>query len=206
MKIKSTIEKIIKYLVWGFLGILFSIVIIQRIKGETPSLFGKTIFVIVTDSMETVYDVGDVILVEKVDPSEIKKGDDITYYGKTGSYKDKVITHRVVEDPVFENGVYTFQTQGIKAGANLDPKITDKDVIGKVESKLIVITFIYKLVTNIYGFILIIVLPISIMLGTYIYQTFKKDDEKEKEERKNEEIAKYINDYLEKHKDDIKNE
>jgi len=175
---KKVILSLIKYAVWGFLGVCFVIVLFQRIRGEVPTLFNHSVFIIVTDSMEGVYDVGDVILVKNVDPSEIKNGDVVTYYGEVGDFAGKVITHKVVKDPVEVNGVYHFQTQGVKRGASLDPEITEDQLVGKVLKKLKVVTWVYELVTNMYGFLFVIVIPIVGMMIVYMVQFFKNEENK----------------------------
>ena len=43
--------------------------------------------------MEPEYDVGTVVICKKIDPNEIKVGDDIVYYGTYGDYNGKIIMH-----------------------------------------------------------------------------------------------------------------
>ena len=156
--------KVIKTVVMIFFIACFAIILIQRIRGHVPTLFNRSIFVVVTDSMSPQYNPGDVIVVKVVDPSEINNGDVITYYGQEGELADKIITHKVVKDPYEEDGVWHFQTQGIKQGAVLDPEITEEEVIGVVRFKLVVVSFLYKVLTNIYGFMFIVAVPMLLFL------------------------------------------
>jgi len=175
---KKAIKKIVKTILIGFFMACFLIVCVQRIKGQIPTLFNHSIFIILTDSMTPDYKPDDVILVRHKDPSKIKEGDVITYQGVEEDYAGKIITHKVVEEPQLINGVYYFQTQGTKEGAPLDPQITEEEVIGVVVTKLRVITVIYSAITNIYGFIFIIVVPMFAILIMQLIQ-LNKNNEKE---------------------------
>lgn len=160
--------KIIKTVVMVFFIACFAIILFQRIRGHVPTLFNRSIFVVVTDSMTPQYNPSDVIVVKIVDPSSIKNGDVITYYGQEGELADKIITHKVVKDPYEEDGVWHYQTQGIKQGAILDPEITEEYVIGVVTYKLRVVSFLYKVLTNIYGFMFIVAVPMLLFLALQV--------------------------------------
>lgn len=175
-------KKVIKTLVkWGLIAFgiaCFMTVAYQRIKGEDATLFKHSVFVILTDSMTPVYVEGDVILVRHVDPSKVELGDVITFHTEING-ADVCNTHKVVREPEFIDGVYHFQTQGVKEGATLDDEITEDALVGVVVTKLRVITFLYKVISNIYGFVFIIVVPMMLLLVLQFIQL--KNNEKEEE-------------------------
>ena len=76
-----TIKNTIGWFLVVLLGIAMVIIVATRINGETPTVFGYTIFRVTTGSMEPELHVGDVILDKSVEESEIKVGDIIPYDG-----------------------------------------------------------------------------------------------------------------------------
>lgn len=61
--------------------------------------------------MYPVLKYGDVVLVKETDFNTINKGDIITYYGKEGEVKDKIITHEVI-NILKENDTTVLKTKG----------------------------------------------------------------------------------------------
>lgn len=165
--------KIIKNILTVVLVAIVGMVLYQRVNGQVPNLFGKYFMVVQTPSMYPILKVGDVIVSTKVEPKTLKKGDIITYRGEVGSYAGKYITHKIVEKPVVENGKLTFQTQGILKGALLDPKITSDQVLAKYNFTFHLATWIINFTTNVYGFIIVVVIPLLVVLGLQVRSLFK---------------------------------
>ena len=105
------------------------------------------------------YEIGDMFLAKEVEESDIAVGNDIVYLGEEDSYKDKVITHRVIriEDDK------TIVTKGINNDME-DPPIQYKQVYGKVSAKLVVLSLFSKLMNNNVLFYLIIFVPFTVLI------------------------------------------
>ena len=87
------------------------------------------LMVVTTASMEPTINVGDLIYVKGIAPSDIKVGDIITFVPPRDSIKGTLITHRVVEISYETNEVY-FKTKGDN-NPSVDPwTITSQDVVG----------------------------------------------------------------------------
>ena len=162
--------------------VLVVFIFITRAMGNSPEIFGYRIFRVSSGSMEPELSVGDVILVHTVKAEDIAEGDIVTYKGISGDYKDKMITHMVVDVPYEENGVWHYQTQGIVAGALRDPVVTYDQIQGKLVQKLTFLNNIYTFFlspTGLIVFILIILVlfgyeMISLILS---YRSFDTDDD-----------------------------
>lgn len=137
-------------------------VILQRASNNNLSLGGYRIFNIATGSMEPKYSVGDVLVSKTLMPSEIRTEDDITYIGKEGSFAGKVVTHQVVEIEN-ENGNYKFHTKGL-ANTEEDPVISQEQVIGKIVYKVKTLSFISKIIQNLYSFYFVIFIPVALLI------------------------------------------
>ena len=85
----------------------------QKASNSNRTILGYRIFRVITGSMEPEYDVGVVVICKEVPINEIKVGDDIVYQGKEGSYRGKVVTHRVISTEKQEDGNYKIITKRI---------------------------------------------------------------------------------------------
>lgn len=142
---------------------------IQRLSGN-KSILGYRLFTIATGSMTGVYDIDDVIAVKDCDTNSLKVGDDIAYQGMRGSFESKLITHRIVKIEDDDAGGKIFYTKGVNSKV-VDPSITDKQILGKVEGVVPVITTINHVVKSQAGFFLLIFCPLVIVIVFEVLQT-----------------------------------
>lgn len=159
-KILDKIKKIIYILMVIGVIVLLLFAIVQKTTNNKGSIGGIKIFTVITGSMIPVYNIGDILIVKDITPEEIKVNDDIVYKGEKGSYNNKMITHRVQFIEKKEDGNYKIITKGV-ANLGQDPEINQTQVYGKVIGKVPIVSFILKLITNIYVWILI---PVIILV------------------------------------------
>lgn len=163
--------------------IVVCIVFFQRISDNKMTIAGVGIFTIVSESMTPDYEVWDMIVSKKVDTSSIKVGDDVVYLGQKGDFNGKIVTHRVIEIKE-TNGKRQFITKGI-ANDLEDPIIDSSQVYGKVLFKSKVLSFLSKLINNLYGFYFIVFVPFVIMLFIEIIDIVNEKEELKKVKVKN---------------------
>lgn len=178
------IKKIVAGIIIGLFAVVLIYVFIARISGNTPSLFGHSILRVSSESMEPELNIGDIIMVKRVDPSTLKKGDVITYKGTEGPVAGKMITHQIVSEPYEEGGVYYFTTRGIKEGAIDDPEINDSQILGKVLYKIPILGSLYDFFSKWYGlaaFGALILIAFSSELINLISIIRNKDEDEDKE-------------------------
>lgn len=162
------------------------VVTLQRVSNNNITIAGIRMFNIVTESMVPKYVVGDILISKSINPEDIKIGDDIVYVGKEGSFNGKIVTHQVI-DIENENGVYKFHTKGI-ANEIEDPVVDQEQVYGKVIYKIYSLSFISKIINNLYAFYFVIFVPIVLLIFWEIVKIIsrsREDDEDETEEEKN---------------------
>lgn len=159
--------------------LMLGVVVLQRVSDNSVSLGGYRIFIVATGSMEPKYLVSDVLISKEVDPAEINVGDDVVYKGKEGTFKDRVVTHQVIEKWQDE-GTYKFITKGI-ANIEQDPEITANQIYGKILGKVKTLSYIGKVIQNIYIFYFFIFIPIAIIIyrqiKNIVYDLTHKDDD-----------------------------
>lgn len=188
LKVIRTIWAIIRAILTVVLVALLVVVVTQRVSNNKMAVAGFRIFTVVTESMTPEYVVGDAIVTKTIEPSEIKIGDDITYLGMAESFKDKIVTHRVINIEKGEDGIYIFETKGI-ANPKADPKINEAQIFGKVIYKIKSISYVNGIIGNLYGMYFAIFIPFGLILFIE-YVLYRRDRDEEIEEELKEKESK----------------
>lgn len=180
----SNIIQVIKVICAIFLIIMILLLSVQRFSDNEIAIGGFRVFSVATGSMVPKYKVGDLLIIKEVDTNELKEGDDVSYLGEVGTFKGKVVTHRIVriED---KDGQRIFTTRGI-ANTEDDPQIRGDQIYGKVIYKFIVVSLLMKLMNNMVAFFFVIFIPTGILIFLQI-----KDHMNEKKERRKRKVKEY---------------
>lgn len=122
-------------------------------NGNSP---GYKLMIVLSGSMQPVFDTGSVVVVKKVYPVDVKTGDIITY--REGDGSGRLITHRVVEVLKREEGL-SFVTKG---DANLVcdySPIPAGQVVGRVIFSLPYAGYLLGIFQNKISIIMLMVVP-----------------------------------------------
>ena len=176
-KVIKIIGNILYALAFILVLLILIVVAIQRFSNNDIAIFGIRFFYVASGSMLPQYGVGDILISQETDPENINVGDAITYLGNKGSMNGMIVTHQVVEKNMTEDGKYTFVTKGT-ANTIVDPAVSEDQVYGKVLGKSQILSFICKLLQNIYGFYFIIIVPLGIILAKFIFNFLVSREEK----------------------------
>lgn len=104
-----------------------SLIIQSLIKtSETPNFFGIKTYVIISGSMEPNLQIGDIVIVKKIEQEELKSGDVISY--RQGQ---SVITHRIAE-VIEKDGKVQYKTKGDNNNVEDSGSISYEMIEGKV--------------------------------------------------------------------------
>ena len=205
-KIGSTVLTVILVLFLALTVYLF----VQMKTAKRPNFFGYGVYTVVSGSMVPTLEIGDVIIVEKVDAEKLRKGDIITFIGR-GELAGKVVTHRIISEGV-EDGKITTCGDANYGIADKTP-IGPSDVLGRYVKTSVVLSLAYKTFRSKVGFALIVFIPLLILLivqfVNFLYACRMEKKGKNKEEvspetavkEKEDEIRrKAIEEYLESQK------
>ena len=188
-KFKKTV-RIIKNVIFVIvMAVLISFMIITltaRINGGTPSLFGHALYRVSSGSMEPFLHVGDIILSKSCDPMELKNGDIITYNGTSGQFAGKRVTHRVVEEPYYNDadGEYYLVTKGDDNPVK-DTPIKTSQVTGIFVDKIEFLKWVYDIFVTPWGLLILIALIILAFFNEiviFIKALIGHDDDEEHED------------------------
>ena len=164
-KILKIIGNITYILMIVIVILMLAVVVIQRTTNNNITIGGIRMFSVATGSMVPVYNVGDILISKEIKPENIKVGDDLVYIGKDGAFKNKVVTHRVISIEEQEDKNYKIVTKGVANNA-ADPEIDQTQIYGKIIYKVHSLSFLGKMVRNVYTIYVII----FICIGIFVYR------------------------------------
>lgn len=165
--ILKRISNVILIIVLFILAFVIALTVFTRITGNTPSLFGYSIFRVSTGSMEPELVVGDVILTKEVDDvNSLQVGDVITYRGTIGEYTNMMITHKIVRAPYVENGKTYVITKGV-ANDIEDQPVESSQISSKLVCKIPFLDWLYSFFLTPWGLLTAILLIIVAFAGEF---------------------------------------
>lgn len=198
-KIKNTITAI--SLILAVLLCLY--VAIQVMTVGHASIFGFSLFRVVTGSMEPQIPVGALLMCQDVDIETIVVDDIVCFYSKDTFMQGKVITHRVVQILTEADGQILLLTKG-DANAVADIQyVTSENLIGKViyhAGRGDLLSGVLSFLTSKVGFLACIVFPCLILaivilkdsvknIRSELNQIMTEMDEEEKHQKQLKEAA-----------------
>lgn len=162
---KSKKNKTWKKIIWLAIFTIIIIVIynifllrISNKEEEQDYIFGMKAYAIETDSMEPELEVGDVIIVKKCEPEDLKIGDIITF-----TSRGELITHRISD---IDQKYQRYSTKGDKNTLNDIEKIKFEDIKGV---KILTLPGFCNYISNakniMYVFLLVVILVTIFLHG-----------------------------------------
>lgn len=148
----------VKNLGVGILLLLVILSIVSKYKNSNYIL-GFAPMKVLSGSMEPKLKIGDLIIVKNVDPSTIIEGDVITYKMDNRTY----VTHRVVE--VFNENNILYKTKGDANNIEDKDLVLDKELIGRLIFRIPKLGLLMDVATRPFGFVLLFVTPIIILIS-----------------------------------------
>ncbi len=184
-KLKNIVLIIILILLTPIIFISLVITIDSYIhKDKIPSFFGWKPFIVLSGSMESQINVGDIVVVKEIETNKLKEGDVIAF--RNG---DIVIIHRIIEKE--ENaGKIQYITKGDNNNVKDKGKVQEEQIEGIYKFKIIKLGNIAMFIQTPLGAIALISTPVILLLIMYI-------DENRKEKEYVEQKEKELNDMIE---------
>lgn len=177
---KKTSEKIISVLtslLLAFAVIICFTVVYQMQTKRYVSLFGCSVFRVVSDSMEPEIPVGALIISKETNIEQIVLGDIICFRSLESYMYDQVVTHRVVGIEETRTGEIALRTRGDSNHSDDGFFVTKTNLIGKViyhTDEGSFITNAYAVLTSGIGFFTLIVIPVIVITVIILHENIKK--------------------------------
>lgn len=152
----------------------FSKIQAKKNPDKIPSVMGFSSMSVLSGSMRPMLEPGDMIITKKPTIENIQIGDVITYRVGQGT----LVTHRVV-DIITENNEVKFWTQG-DANNTIDTElIIAEDIVGTYLFRIPKGGYVTNFTRTPLGFILLIILPISVLIGSELITILLEEKKKQ---------------------------
>ena len=149
---------------------------VQVVTKGYVSIGGRSVFRVVTGSMEPTIATGAILINEKTDIGKIQENDIVCFWAKQADIRGSVITHRVTEVLTDGEGTVYLETRG-DANLATDPYYVDStNLIGKVtwhSGKENVLTNMLSFLSGKFGFFACIVFPLLLVAGLMLQGAVK---------------------------------
>jgi len=210
-KSKSKVRKVLEWVFYGIFGVLFVSVLTFQIVGlaskknnyGVPRFGNMQLTLVLTDSMEPDYEVNTLLIVTKTNASNLKVGDDVTFYYEPwkSNFTNPIVTHRIREIQVNEDveegkGKYTYIVGGINRNSKNSPDgeagggdclkqkqiINETVVLGKVTGHSKFLGGLYLFISSIWGLLILLIIPalyIMITSGIDLVKALKEPEDEE---------------------------
>jgi signal peptidase I len=139
-KIINIFVAVILFFSLAFTIYVSAIVITANQRQETPRIFGYQLYYVLTESMSPNIPAGSMIFVKTVDIDQINNRDVITFFSTEFSSTPVEVTHRVV-DVDDTSGQIVITTRGDANSIDDINKVTEENLIGRVEFKITFLGF-----------------------------------------------------------------
>lgn len=163
-KLKKAIKITVHTVASLFLLFIIVVFVLSKISGSPVFIFGKTTMWVTTESMNPTIPARTYILVEKVDASEVTKGDIIAFISTDPHIYGSINTHRIVSDdgePWVTKGDNNLVDDGAYSAK-------PENLVGRYVRTLPVMTAFGRIILSNVGFALVIATFLVVVLVCYI--------------------------------------
>lgn len=187
-KIYGIVSTVAVALLFVFLVVVVAIMLIQRNSGGETSIFGYRLYDVLTDSMSGTIEPGEVIVCKEVDDvGELEVGDIITFLAPNGNYNE---THRIIEIVYNEDGSIDYlRTQGDNSPSADNWQLSPENIKAKYIRKSQFVGGLRSFLSKWYGYVILIVIPMCLVIALVIGSYVKDKIAIEKEEKQKEGIS-----------------
>ena len=132
---------------------------IRAAKGDYSSPTFNA-YVVLTGSMLPEIQVYDVVITKKINASDLKEGDIITFASADSRFLNTIITHRIIKKNYdADSKTYTFQTKGDNNNVADSALVPQNNIYGKVILKVPKLGYLQEFLASDGGWIIVILIP-----------------------------------------------
>ncbi len=144
--------------------------VVMTRRGEAPSIFGYSMFRVMTGSMEPEIRADSLIVVKQEEPSSIRQGDIISYYSSDPQLGGAVNTHRVVSVECNADH-YSYVTRGDANALPDQYPVAEESLLGKVIYVSYPLGVAVNIISQPVAFFLLILFPLMALLIVNLCRT-----------------------------------
>ncbi len=172
-KVLNIAGKIVTALVmlFTFSVMIFTVISVSTV-GKDADFFGYKPNIVLSDSMNDIFSVGDLEISKKVDPETLEVGDIITFKSIDPASYGSVVTHKIREIVTYE-GEPAFTTYGTTTGVDDVYPVPFSNVIGKYQFRLPKMGYFFEFLRTPAGYFSIILIPFLFLIALQAVKFFR---------------------------------
>lgn len=181
---KSIVLKVLKILCIVILSLILVLNIFVMIQAKAnpnkvPSVFGYKQFIVLSGSMESKIEVGDLVFVKEIDVDKLKVDDIIAFRDKD----NLVTTHRIIKEVNTDHG-RCFETKGDNNNTKDENVVCASAIEGKYSKKISKVGSIILFIQQPLGFMIMMLTILIICMFIYFVSNKKINSQISAEELK----------------------
>lgn len=135
-------------------------------RGEA-SLLGWKPYVVLSDSMRSEFQVGDIAVSHAVDPATLGPGDIVTFESVDPDSYGEVFTHKIREITEYE-GERAFVTYGTTTGDDDAYPAPFSRVVGQYAFRIPQAGYVFQFFKSPLGYVVLVLAPFSVLIGLQV--------------------------------------
>lgn len=161
----------IAILLFAIFIMIFTIVSVNTV-GKDQSMFGYKPYIVLSDSMNGVFEVGDIAVSKETDVDDLKKGDIISFKSIDPNNYDTVVTHKIKKVTKYQ-GEKAYVTYGVNTGVEDAYPVPADRVIGEYQFRLPKMGYFFQFLKTPMGYFVLIFIPFMLLIGSEAFR-FRK--------------------------------
>ena len=158
-------------------AVIFCITVIAQVMSRGyVTIAGRSLFRVVTGSMEPTIPTGSLLVSKKIEIEEVERGAIVCFRSKESNMLGQVVTHRVIDIVYSQDGELYLETCGDANPTADGYYVTENNLIGEVTHYTKngnVMARIFSLITSKIGFLSCIAIPVLAIAGLILKDSLK---------------------------------
>lgn len=177
---------------------LFTVISFNTVGKDYATIFGYKPNIVLTDSMQGEFSVGDIVVSKTVDPTTLKEGDIITFRSIDPDSYQEIITHKISKVTSYNGQELAFVTYGTTTGVEDPYPALSSQVLGQYKFRLPKLGHFFNFLKKPVGYFTIILLPFLLIIGLQavkffrLVKKYRAEQQEEMEAQRNEMEAERI--------------
>ena len=150
-------------LIFALFVMIFTVVSVNTVNREEASIFGYKPYIVLSDSMQDTFEVGDMVISKSVDVSTLEPGDIITFSSIDPANYGETVTHKIREITTYE-GEPAFVTYGTTTGVDDAYPVPFANVTGQYQFRLPGMGYFFEFLRTPAGYVTLILIPFLLLI------------------------------------------
>ena len=160
-------------LLFAVFVMVFTIISVNTVNRDDASFFGFKPYIVLSDSMQQEFAVGDMIISRATDDTaSFEEGDIITFRSIDPAHYGEVVTHKIRSVTTYQ-GEMAYVTYGTSTGADDAYPALARNIIGEYVLRLPKMGYFFQFLRSPAGYFTIILIPFLILIAIQAVKFFR---------------------------------